>query len=129
MLKRRTALNTFQGETIMKTRNYLMTAVLLAIALVFGGDAFARGGNGGGGGKGSGGGKGAQVRTHTQSHVRAYGNAPTSQVRPEGSQRRDGTFLETGTTANGSTSRPEHGQGAMDGTGVNAATAVTTTVE
>lgn len=110
----------------MKTRNLLTAAAVLAVVLAFGGEALARGGNGGGGG---GGGKGMQVRTHTQSRSQAMTNAQTNQVRPEGSQRRDGTFLQTGTTANGSTTRPSRGQGVMDGTGINAATTTSATTE
>jgi hypothetical protein len=106
----------------MKTRNLLTAAAILAVVLAFGGEALARGGNGNGGG----GGKGMQVRTHTQSRFQTMTNAQTNQVRPEGSQRRDGTFLETGTTANGSTTRPARGQGTMDGTGINAATTAPT---
>lgn len=101
----------------MKTRNLLTAAAVLAVVLAFGGEALARGGNGGGGG---GGGKGMQVRTHTQSRPQTMTNAQTNQVRPEGSQRRDGTFLQTGATANGSTTRPSRGQGIMDGSGINA---------
>jgi hypothetical protein len=41
----------------------------------------------------------------------------SSVVRPVDSQRRDGTFQTTGTTANGSTVRPGNGKGLMDGTG------------
>lgn len=89
----------------MKTRSMLMIAVALTAVFAFGGESFARGGAGGGMGQGS------QVRG---------GTPPTTQVRPEGSQRRDGTFLQTGTTANGSTTRPSKGRGVMDGTGVNA---------
>ena len=52
---------------------------------------------------------------------KGYGNggtgASTAVVRPADSQRRDGTFLTTGTTANGSTVRPGNGKGLMDGTG------------
>lgn len=39
----------------------------------------------------------------------------TSTVRPVGSQRRDGTFLTTGVTANGSSTRQGKGNGLMDG--------------
>jgi len=105
----------------MKTRNFLTAAAVLAVVLAFGGEALARGGNGNGGG---GGGKGMQVRTHTQSRPQTMTNAQTNQVRPEGSQRRDGTFLQTGTTANGSTTRPSRGQGVMDGSGINVPTTI-----
>lgn len=96
----------------MKTRQILMVAVVAAAVFAFGGESFARGGAGGGRGAGTGRGQSA-----TQS---------TTQVRPEGSQRRDGTFLTTGTTANGSTTRPSNGRGVMNGTGVNATTTTTT---
>lgn len=92
---------------------YVTAAVALAAVLVFSGESFARGGRGGGGG-GMGGGQGSQYRGQSAGQS-------TNQVRPEGSQRRDGTFLQTGTTASGATSRPGNGRGVMDGTGVNAA--------
>lgn len=87
----------------MKAKQMMVMAVVAASVLVVGGESFARGG-------GAGGGRGQGVQTMTQS---------TNQVRPEGSQRRDGTFLSTGTTANGSTTRPSNGRGVMDGTGIN----------
>jgi hypothetical protein len=84
----------------MKAKKIMMMAVVVAAsALVLGGESFARGGAGGG--------FGAQS-----------GRSSTTQVRPEGSQRRDGSFLTTGTTANGSTTRPANGRGVMDGTGL-----------
>jgi hypothetical protein len=89
----------------MKAKQMMVMAVLVVSALAFGGESFARGG-----GAGAGGGRGQGVQTMTQS---------ATQVRPVGSQRRDGTFLSTGTTANGSTTRPTNGQGPMDGTGIN----------
>lgn len=58
---------------------------------------------------------GAGTGTSTQS-------AGTSVVRPEGSQRRDGTFLTTGVTANGSTTRPSKGNGLQDGSGLTTTT-------
>lgn len=45
-------------------------------------------------------------------------------TRPADSQRRDGTFLTTGTTANGSTTRPENGTGLQDGSHLNTAPTV-----
>ncbi len=107
----------------MKTKQMMVMAVLAASALAFGGESFARGG---GAGAGSGMGQGVQtmtqsttqvrqgVQTRTQSMIQS-----TTQVRPEGSQRRDGSFLSNGTTANGSTTRPANGRGVMDGTGIN----------
>ena len=89
----------------MKAKRMIVMAVVAASVLVVGGESFARGGV-----AGAGGGRGQGVQTMTQS---------TTQVRPVGSQRRDGTFLSTGTTANGSTTRPANGRGPMDGTGIN----------
>ena len=94
----------------MKARNIMVMAVAVAVsALVFGGESYAQGR-----GAGAGGGKGQGVQTRTQSMTQS-----TTQVRPEGSRRRDGSFLSTGTTANGSTTRPANGRGLMDGTGIN----------
>ena len=93
----------------MKAKQMMVMAVLVASALAFGGESFARGG-----GAGAGSGMGQGVQTRTQSMTQS-----TTQVRPVGSQRRDGTFLSTGTTANGSTTRPSNGRGLMDGTGIN----------
>ena len=90
----------------MKVKQTMVMAVLVAATLAFGGESFARGG-----GAGAGGDRGQGVQSMNQS---------TTVVRPEGSQRRDGTFLNTGTTANGSTTRPSNGRGVMDGTGINA---------
>lgn len=100
----------------MKAKQMMVMAVLVAAtALVFGGESFARGG---GAGAGAGSGRGQGVQTSTQSQTRSM-NQSTNQVRPEGSRRRDGSFLSTGTTANGSTTRPANGRGVMDGTGIN----------
>jgi len=90
----------------MKAKQMMVMAVVAAAVLVVGGESYARGG-----GAGAGGGRGQGVSSMSQS---------TNQVRPEGSQRRDGTFLGTGTTANGSTTRPSNGRGVMDGTRINA---------
>jgi len=87
----------------MKAKRMMVMAVVAASALVFAGESFARG-------AGAGGGRGQGAQTMTQS---------TNQVRPEGSQRRDGTFLSTGIRANGSTTQPGSGRGVMDGTGIN----------
>ena len=96
----------------MNTRNLLMTAAVLTAVLAFGNDSFARGGAGGG--------RGAGVSQAGQS---------STQVRPAGSQRRVGTFLQTGTTASGATTRPSNGRGVMNGTGINATTPTTTTAQ
>ena len=90
----------------MKAKQLMVMAVVVAAsALVIGSESYARGG-----GAGAGGGRGQGTQAMGES---------TTQTRPEGSQRRDGSFLSTGTTANGSTTRPGNGQGVMDGTGIN----------
>lgn len=83
--------------------------VLVALSA---GDLLAAGrGNGGGNGKRN----GACVKQQT-----AAGGI--SVTRPVGSQRRDGTFLTTGVTANGSTTRPGNGNGLQDGSRLNTPT-------
>ena len=78
-----------------------MSAAVTVLTLALGTTVLAAGPNGPQGkGNGSGG---------------AGGAATVS--RPADFQRRDGTFLTTGTTANGSTVRPGNGKGLMDGTG------------
>ncbi len=98
----------------MNRPHLLATAAVLTAILAVGGESFARGG------AGAGRGQGAQV------HSQPSTGTATTQVRPAGSQRRDGTFLTTGVTANGSTTRPANGRGVMDGSGPNAVTATTT---
>lgn len=84
-------------------KNQMMALAVAAIfTLTLAGEAMARGGNGGGRGNRS----GAQASA-----------TGTTAVRPADSQRRDGTFLNTGTTANGSTTRPANGNGLRDGSG------------
>jgi len=111
----------------MNAKQMMVMAVLVATALAFGGESFARG-FGAGGANDSG--QGVQTRTQsmTQSATQVQQEVQTmtqsmtqsaTQTRPEGSQRRDGSFLSTGTTANGSTTRPANGRGVMDGTGIN----------
>ncbi len=84
----------------------MKTSVALATILILGSvavDVLAAGrGNGG----------------NRQGSNTATGTAST--VRPADSQRRDGTFLTTGTTANGSTTRKGNGTGLQDGTSVPA---------
>lgn len=92
----------------MKTGNFVLAAAVLTVVLSFGSESFARGGAGGG--------RGAGV---------SQGGQSSTQVRPAGSQRRDGTFLQTGTTASGATTRPSNGRGVMNGTGINATTPTT----
>lgn len=45
--------------------------------------------------------------------------ASSTTVRPAGSQRKDGSFLTTGVTANGATTRPTNGSGVRDGSRIN----------
>ena len=78
--------------------NKIFTAAVLVVAL--GTAAFAAGPHG------------------KQAKGTAGAGAPSTTVKPADSQRRDGTFLNTGVTANGSTVRPSNGKGAMDGTGI-----------
>jgi hypothetical protein len=76
-----------------------VTAALTVVTLAIGATAFAAGPKG------------------TQAKGNAGSGTSTAVVRPADSQRRDGTFLTTGTTANGSSVRPGNGKGLMDGTG------------
>lgn len=92
----------------MKSGQWVVAAAVIATVFAFSGESFARGGGGGGGRGGAGAAQGTQTQTT-----------------PAGSQRRDGTFLQTGTTANGSTTRPSNGKGVMNGTGPNATTTAT----
>lgn len=92
----------------MKTRNILAVTVAIAAMAALGSEALAAG---------------AQKRSRGANRS----TTASTQVRPEGSQRRDGTFLTTGTTANGSTTRPSNGRGVMDGTGLTVPTTTTTT--
>jgi len=125
----------------MNARILTMAAVLGLVTMLSSGEVFAgRGGGGGngGGGGGYGGGRGQgngagsgmkqqtqsqsqdriQTRTHAQTQTQAA-NETMSTTRPADSQRRDGTFLTTGTTANGSTTRPDYGRGLQDGSRLN----------
>lgn len=99
----------------MNTKRMLAVAVAGIFALAFADLAMARGGNGQG--KRNGGGNQSSTRTQAQCQT----NNTTSTTRPADSQRRDGTFLTTGVTANGSTTRPANGNGLRDGSGANAA--------
>ena len=62
-------------------------------------------------------GRGAGMRNGSHAQAQSTTAGTTTAVRPAGSQRRDGTFLTTGTTANGGTTRPTNGRGLQDGTG------------
>ena len=88
----------------MNKRMMAMASAVALLAAVSAGDLFAAGrGNVGGGSRG-------YSRT-------TAGTGSATTVRPADAQRRDGTFLTTGTTASGSTSRPANGKGVMDGSG------------
>lgn len=99
------------GKKIMQTNRLMVMGLAVIFAMTLAGEAMARGGNGGGGG-GNGGGASSQ----------------SSVNRPDGSQRRDGTFLTTGTTASGATARPDNGQGVRDGSRLNTPTTATAPV-
>jgi hypothetical protein len=111
----------------MNARILTMAAALGLVTMLSSGEVFAgRGGGGGNGGGGGGYGGGmrqqSQVQTQTGTQTRTHnqgGNASMSATRPADSQRRDGTFLTTGTTANGSTTRPGNGTGLQDGSRLN----------
>jgi hypothetical protein len=96
----------------MKTKQITVMGLAALCAMAFAGEASARGGNGGG--------SGMKVPTATG----------TAATRPVDSQRRDGTFLTTGTTASGASTRPSNGKGLQDGSGlaVPATTVPVTTV-
>jgi Sec-independent protein translocase protein TatA len=124
----------------MKPR-IITTAAVMGLLLVFGaGELCAAGpGNGGGRGQVNGAGGGmkqqfqmqsqSEFRTQTQTRTRAHAQTTgetMSASRSADSQRRDGTFLTTGTTANGSTTRPDQGQGVQDGSHLNTTTTTAT---
>ncbi|PKN16578.1 MAG: hypothetical protein CVU66_00415 [Deltaproteobacteria bacterium HGW-Deltaproteobacteria-23] len=102
----------------MKPRIITMAAVMGLIVALSAGELLAAG-------QGSGGGKGMQMRTKTQTRTQSA-VAGTAVTRPADSQRRDGTFLTTGVTANGSTTRPGNGKGLQDGSRLNTSTAPVT---
>lgn len=104
----------------MKTNQMMVMGLAALCAVALAGEASARGGNGGGSGSGGGSGMKVQTQTHTQTHTRTQTSTSTGMAttRPADSQRRDGTFLTTGTTANGSTVRPSNGTGLQDGSGL-----------
>ncbi|MFA6901086.1 MAG: hypothetical protein WC256_12870 [Desulfurivibrionaceae bacterium] len=84
----------------MKSRIITSAVVVALVAALCAGEVFAAGrGNGGTA-------RGTRVTT---------GTSGTSVTPPAGSQRRDGTFLTTGTTASGATTRPSNGRGLQDG--------------
>ncbi len=103
----------------MKTKQMMVMGLAALCAIAFAGEASARGGKRGGSSMG----QGMHSGTATQT------GAAGATTRPVGSQRRDGTFMTTGTTANGGTTRPGNGMGLQDGshmTGTPAAPAPAT---
>jgi len=86
----------------MKARIITSAAVVAIVAALCVGEVFAAGRGNGGASRGTG---------------------TSSATRPADSQRRDGTFSTTGTTANGSTTRPSNGRGLQDGSRLNTTTA------
>ena len=92
----------------MKTKQITVMGLAALCAMAFAGEASARGGNGGGSG----------MKVQSQPRLQTQTATGTAVTRPVGSQRRDGTFLTTGTTANGSTTRPSNGIGLQDGSGL-----------
>ncbi len=101
----------------MKPRIITMAAVMGLLVAASAGDLLAAG-RGQGGGTG---GFGMQNGTRVNQQTRI---GSTTATRPADSQRRDGTFLTTGTTANGSTTRPGNGKGLQDGSRLNTTTTV-----
>ncbi len=97
----------------MKTNQMMVMGLAALCAIALAGEASARGGNGGS--------KGQGMSSGTCTQTAAAGTS----ARPVGSQRRDGTFLTTGTTANGSTTRPGNGNGLQDGSRLAATPVVT----
>ncbi|MHB8058849.1 MAG: hypothetical protein ACYDHC_13260 [Desulfuromonadaceae bacterium] len=114
----------------MKTNQMMVMGLAALCAVALAGEASARGGNGGGSGVGVGAGGGSGMKVQTQTHTRTQTRASTGMAttRPADSQRHDGTFLTTGTTANGSTVRPGNGKGLQDGSGMTVPTTAPTTV-
>ncbi|MDD2272066.1 MAG: hypothetical protein PHP95_09860 [Desulfuromonadaceae bacterium] len=116
----------------MKTNQMMVMGLVAVCAMAFAGEASARGGNGGGSGMNMRTQSQTQMQTKTQTQTKTRTQSKTrtqdqtkvqdptmeSVVKPADSQRRDGTFLTTGTTANGSTVRPSNGKGLQDGSGL-----------
>ncbi len=99
----------------MKTNQMMVMGLAALCALALAGEASARGGKGGSGGQG--------MSSGTCTQTASAG----ATSRPAGSQRRDGTFLTTGTTANGATTRPGKGNGLQDGSRLTVTPAVPAT--
>ena len=93
----------------MKTRIITTVAVAGFLAALATSDVSAAG-------RGNGGSKGRSNGTCTSTQASA---GTAAAARPVDSQRRDGTFLTTGVTANGSPTRQGKGNGLMDGSRMN----------
>ncbi len=96
----------------MKTRIITTAAIMGALVAIATGDVLAARNGGGRGASGN-----------------SVSSGSTVTTRPVGSQRRDGTFLTTGTTANGSTTRQGMGNGLRNGTCTTATPVVATPVQ
>jgi len=90
----------------MKTRISTIAAVVGLLVAVCATDLLAAG-------RGNCGGNGGQQNGPCVNQQGGIG--ATAVTRPAGSRRRDGTFLSTGVTANGSTTRAGRGNGLQDG--------------
>ena len=102
----------YERNRIMRTRIITITAVMGLVAPLGTVERFAAR---------AGFGRGAQTA------ATAGTTTATQTVRPTGSQRRDGTFLTSGTTANGSKVRPNTGSGLGDGSCLTTTTPTTPT--
>ena len=96
-------LKTHEEDTTMKTKQMMVMGLAALCVIALAGEASARGGKSGSKGQG------------TNTGVCTQTGAAGTSASPAGSQRRDGTFLTTGTTANGGTTRPSNGNGLQDG--------------
>ncbi|MDD2364785.1 MAG: hypothetical protein PHN84_01335 [Desulfuromonadaceae bacterium] len=99
----------------MKKQIFTTVAVVGLLVAVAAGDVLAAGKGGNG------------KRNGTCVSTQSANGTSTAVTRPAGSQRRDGTFLATGVTANGSTTRQGKGKGLMDGSGLAATAPVAAT--
>ena len=97
----------------MKAKQMMVMGLAALCAMALAGEASARGGNGGGGSRGQG------MRSGTCTQMGSAGAA----ARQAGARRHDGTFMATGTAANGSTIRPGKDNGLQDGSHMTGTTA------
>lgn len=101
----------------MKKKRMIVLTLAAIFAMTLAGEAMARGGNG----------SGVRVQSQATRQIQSQATRQittrtTTAARPAGSQRRDGTFLTTGTTASGATTRPANGNGLRDGSGLGRTT-------